>query len=645
MARVSGDLLIEQRVERGHPLDQERSDAVAGWVVERASASVREPGSGLTRDRQNTSQSAVMSRAAKRRRLTAEGKVACLQTVSGPILLSSDVRPKNLAEMRVMRNEEMPQDFTFQFSIPAPSGALPVSLKVGTSLMFVGANGGGKTRLAVLIEQVMGARSHRISAHRALTLNPGVAKIPERLALAGLRTGHGHESADLAHRSGRRWHGKEAVALLNDFDYLIQALFAEQTNRALNTHRRNRADDHTKAQPTNLERLADIWHRLLPHRRLHVTGDDIQVSIPESTARYAASEMSDGERAIFYMIGQALTADANSLLIIDEPELHVHRSIMARLWDEIEAARHDCAFIYITHDLEFAASRTAQKFVIRAYDPTPHWTIETVPPNTGFSEELTTLILGTRRPILFVEGGDTSLDLPLYRACYPEWTVIPRGSCEEVLHSVATMRRNKDLTRVTCAGLVDADDYGPDEAKALADEGVAVLPVSELENLIALPSISRAILEHEGFTGETLQCRLDDIKKQLFDFFAKPGVVENAVLRYCKRRIDRALKRVELRATNEADLAAEYAKCVSGLNIQEIADRRRNQISAAVDAADLPALLAFCDNKGVLAVAALVLKTTRKDAFEGWLTRVLTNDSAPAIVAAVRKILPEIAQT
>jgi ABC-type uncharacterized transport system ATPase subunit len=534
----------------------------------------------------------------------------------------------------------------FTFSIPAPTGALPISIEVGASAIFVGANGGGKTRLAVLIESNVGAQAHRISAHRALTLNPDVAKISERQALAGLRTGYKNENATVGHRSGQRWHSKEATSLLNDFDYLLQALFAEQTNKTLRTHERNRAGDHTRAEPTNFERLMEIWNRLLPHRRLYISGDDIQVSIPVSATRYPASEMSDGERAIFYMIGQALTADTNSLLIVDEPELHVHRSIMAQLWDELEAFRQDCAFIYITHDLEFAAARAAQKFVIHAYDPAPRWTIETVPQDTGFSEELTTLILGARKPILFVEGGDTSLDLPLYRACYPEWTVIPRGSCEEVLHSVVTMRRNKDLTRVTCAGLVDADDYLPEEAEALGSHGIAILPVSEIENLILLPSISRAILEHEGFSGADVQSRLDEIARNIFGMLENPTTLDKVILRHCKRRIDRALKRVDLSAaTNEAGLAAEFSKGIAAVDIQQIAHTRRKQIQDAVNAADLRALLALFDNKGMFAVAASKLKSTPKDAFDGWLTRVLANGKAPKLVASFRAILPKIEAT
>ena len=74
-----------------------------------------------------------------------------------------------------------------------------MSMPSGTSLVFVGANGGGKTRLAVHIEQALQLKAHRISAHRALTLNPNVAKISEKEALMGLRTGYPNEKAEVGH--------------------------------------------------------------------------------------------------------------------------------------------------------------------------------------------------------------------------------------------------------------------------------------------------------------------------------------------------------------------------------------------------------------------------------------------------------------
>jgi hypothetical protein len=130
--------------------------------------------------------------------------------------------------------------------------------------------------------------------------------------------------------------------LLNDYDFLVQALFAEQANTSLVTHKNARAGSTVPPSLTKFETLIGIWDRVLPHRQLQITGDDIQASVTGSSEQYAAADLSDGERAIFYLVGQTLAAAPDSLIIFDEPELHIHRSIMSRLWDELEAARPDC---------------------------------------------------------------------------------------------------------------------------------------------------------------------------------------------------------------------------------------------------------------------------------------------------------------
>jgi hypothetical protein len=530
----------------------------------------------------------------------------------------------------------------FQFSIPTDGDPETISVESGASVIFVGANGGGKTRLAVHIEKTLGLKGHRISAHRALSLNPSVVKISEKLALAGLRTGHAHGEANLGNRQGSRWQSNEATSLLNDFDYLVQALFAEQTNQSLETHKKARRGEHIKPEPTKFERLIEIWERLLPHRKLHITGDNIEVSVTGSDVKYSASDMSDGERAIFYMIGQTLSADSNSAVIIDEPELHVHRSIMAKLWDELEASRSDCAFVFITHDLEFAALRAAQKYVILKFEPTPRWNIEAVPEDTGFSEELTTLILGSRRPVLFVEGTESSLDSAIYRCCFPDWTVICRGSCEAVIHSVTTMRKNSAFTRITCAGIVDADAYEADEVDMLKTLGIGVLPVAEIENLILLPAVSRAIAESEGYKDAELDKVLKALKDAVFAF-VKQREIEAAAVRYCRWRIDRVLKKIDLSsATTVEDISKEYAKRTAAIDIDNLAKTASARIEEAIKADDLQKLLASYDNKGLMALASTHLKNSKVDAFTSWLTRVLRNLKVPDLVTAIQKELPKI---
>jgi hypothetical protein len=341
------------------------------------------------------------------------------------------------------------------------------------------------------------------------------------------------------------------------------------------------------------------------------------------------------------MIGQVLVAEADQVLIVDEPELHVHRSIMSKLWDELEAVRPDCAFVFITHDLEFAAARAAQKFVIRDYDPAPRWTIDDVPEDTGFDEDLATLILGSRRPILFVEGDRSSLDLALYRCCYPDWTVVPRSSCTEVIHAVVTMRANANLTRITCSGIVDADHHDDDDRNYLRDLGIETLPVSEIENVVLLPAVSRAIAESEGFSGEELEQRIAALADDIFKSVDSEEAIEKVAVRYSKRRIDRILKKLDLSGARTADeIENEYKKRTGELDVRGLTERFKDEIRRAIAERDLSQLLTLYDNKGLMALAASKLKSCRQKDFESWLTRTLRNRTAPGVVEAIVRHLP-----
>ena len=533
----------------------------------------------------------------------------------------------------------------FKFSIPSKQGPKEISLEAGASAFFCGANGSGKTRLAVYIEENQGLNAHRISAHRALTLNPHVVKIPEKTALARMRVGRNSVpvSQAVVHRRGSRWGSKAAVSLLNDFDPLVQALYAEQSNTALKSHKRARAGDFGHVEATKFELLCYVWERLLPKRSLVVSGDDIRVSISGTDSTFSASEMSDGERAIFYLIGQALLAKEESLLIIDEPELHVHRSIMAKLWDELESVRSDCAFVFITHDLEFAAARVGQKFVIREFGPGQNWEIERVVGDTGFGEELESLILGSRHRVIFVEGTGSSLDCALYRCCFPNQLVVPRGSCEDVIHAVTSMRNNASLTRLECSGIVDADDLNQEEIERLGRLGIAVLPVAEIENIVLMPEVSRAIAEHDGFTGEELEGLMSALESKVFKFVMAPSHIDRAVARYCKRRVYRLLRSIDLGKNSSINgIVANYKNKTSGFDLGSIAADAKATIERTVKDRDIRCLLSCFDNKGLLALAARHLKNTKRDKFESWLVRVLKSDAAGDIAKAIRSCIPEL---
>ena len=157
-----------------------------------------------------------------------------------------------------------------------------------------------------------------------------------------------------------------------------------------------------------------------------------------------------------------------------------------------------------------------------------------------------------------------------------------------------------------------------------------------------LPSVSRAIAESEGYKEEELASVLKALKDAVYASVTQREI-EAAAVRYCRRRIDRVLKKIDLSgAPTVADIDKEYATQTRSLDIDTIAKTASGRIVEAIKADNLPKLLANYDNKGLMALASKHLKRSKVDAFTSWLTRVLRNASVPDLLAAIQKELPKL---
>ena len=525
-----------------------------------------------------------------------------------------------------------------------------LTLEAGKTTIIIGANGSGKTRLAVYLEEQLEEKAHRIAAHRALNLNPDVNKISELKAKMNLIYGAEWDGISIAYRKSRRWNNKAPTALLDDFDCLLQYLFAQQNNLAVENHQKRNLGEEITNSKAKLDILQEVWERLLPLKKLHITADDIRVSsIGIESADYSASEMSDGERAVFYILGQVLSANEGSILIFDEPELHIHKSIISNLWDEIEKLRPDCSFLMITHDIEFAATRVAKKYVIRNYYSDPAWDISEIP-DIELDEQTITLILGSRKPILFVEGEKTSLDMETYRLCYPEWTVIPKGACKDVIQAVSSLRKlNEDMPilNIKCAGIVDRDTRDSSQIQELEEQGIKVLQCSEIENIFSLSSVVHEVLKIEGFNGNELNNKKEQFKGRLLDYIKNDlsdDKLEKFVVKRIHRRIDNYLKNIDLSNTqNSNEMKSKLTSEVVALTdskINEWISEMKDEIQGCINNQDIDRLLYIYENKGLLNETALILKSTRKPDFENWLMRQLKVPNS-SILQAIKAVLPK----
>lgn len=199
--------------------------------------------------------------------------------------------------------------------------------------------------------------------------------------------------------------------------------------------------------------------------------------------------MSDGERVVFYLIGQCLAAPQDGIIVIDEPELHLHKSVQTPLWTEIEGLRPDCLFVYLTHDVDFAAAKeSAKKIWLKSFDG-EHWDWELFSHSHDIPEDLLLEILGSRKPVVFVEGVVGSYDSALYSVVLRNFLVIPVGSCTQVIQSVKALKANSQLHHLNVYGIVDRDRRVPAEIQKLEAGSIFTLEVAEVENLFCVREV------------------------------------------------------------------------------------------------------------------------------------------------------------
>jgi len=526
-------------------------------------------------------------------------------------------------------------------SIRSAGGGALLSFEPGQSLIFVGANGSGKTRLGVYIEKMLPARAvQRVAAQKSLDLSDEISLVSLERADNTLR--FGRSDGNPAMKDTIRWGSKPATHLLRDFDALLQTLFADHNRIATDHLRRRKATPDIPVPTTKLDQLKAIWEELLPHRSLEILEASLTVR-PESSISlrsYPASNMSDGERAIFYFLGQCLLAPEKGVIIIDEPESHIHKAILGLLWDAIEDARPDCSFVYITHDVDFAATHAAaDKYFIRSYNHQPQtWDLEKLPEDTGLPEQVVVEIVGSRKPILFVEGDGGSLDLTVYRNLYSTFTIVPVGSCEAVIHSVASFKKRSTLHRLEVRGLIDADDRGSTDLTELRSRDVYVLPVAEVENLLLLPDVFLALAE--VLICIDLPALLESLRREV----AKVAMenLELVSARYTARQIDRRLKRVTLSTKDLASLQTTYQKEIATINAAKIFNSFRQKLEDRIQSADLPGILQLYKNDGLVALPARLFGLRDQKQFLEKLARILGGESGVKVRRELSNAVPKI---
>jgi energy-coupling factor transporter ATP-binding protein EcfA2 len=424
-------------------------------------------------------------------------------------------------------------------------------LECQTSIVVIGPNGAGKSRLGAWIEMEgpQKERVHRITAQRSIAFPESTSPISMQAAREDFHWAKIPANWDRATfeknktslRTQSRYGGQISNAItapLNDINKLITLLFSENYTALLKRENEERKSGTLLPPPDTLIRqVQNLWEQLLPHRQLIISSGDVQAQpiVTESgyiSAPYPAKAMSDGERVIFYLIGQCLCAPANAIILVDEPEIHLHKAIQDTMWNSIEKARTDCTFIYLTHDLTFATDRIgATKVCLTEYSNNEFSWFE-IESQAGIPDDVFFEVLGSRKPVLFVEGTSGSIDIELYQLAYPDFTIKPAGGCSNVISATKAFRDLTDLHNLRCFGLIDRDYLEPDQIAAYERNGIYTPNVAEVENLFLIPEL---ILEVAKQLILEEQDTLSKVKKFIATMFERE--IQSHVMKVTHQRI------------------------------------------------------------------------------------------------------------
>ena len=427
--------------------------------------------------------------------------------------------------------------------------SIKLTLKSGNPLFIVGPNGSGKSALIQrFVSENRGNRVKWIAAHRQTWFDSGNINITPASRKEYETRKQRYDTVNEA-----RW--KDLRAEQNLSAILFDLDDKENTvNRYIARHVRNQDIPKAREISTELPSPFDQINELLALGTLTITLEhsvarNLLARHPQGDP-FSIAEMSDGERNAMIIAAHVITAKPGTVLLIDEPERHLHRSIIQPFLSALFALRReDCTFIIATHEIALpVANPEARVLMLRSCQWSGGqciaWEADILETNSGLPDELTLpedlklAILGSRKRILFVEGKFGSLDFPLYTALFPGLSVVPKGSCVEVQKAVLGLRGSQDIHHVQAFGLIDRDNRTNENVNELAEKGIFALEVYSVEALYYCSDAIAAVAHRQADSlGVDANELIKAARQKAFEVLRNRDLAERMTAWRCERQV------------------------------------------------------------------------------------------------------------
>lgn len=478
----------------------------------------------------------------------------------------------------------------FQLTIPTPGGApVDVTLDVGQTLFVLGANGTGKSSLMQRLNRVHGANTRWVSAHRQNWFDSDSINLSPQS-----KRDHAQNIRNYDFEETARW--RDAYAAQRPNIAIYELVEAENVDSRAIAKAARVDDSQLVKQLAEKDAPIEIINELLKASNLPIQlslHENEQVMASKSgSSPYSIAHLSDGERNALLIAANVLTAKSGSLILVDEPERHLHRSIISPLLTQLFRKRKDCAFIVSTHDIVLPLDNPSARTVLLrgcnyAGGTVAGWDTDVVPASSDLDDALKADILGARKKILFVEGTSQSLDQPLYSLVFCEVSVIGKSSSRDVEHMVRAIRGAENLHWLRVFGIVDSDGRPQEEISKLKNDGIYGVPAYSVEALYYHPEIQGRIAQrHCAVIGGNAEDRITNARQQ-----ALAAIDEHAV-RMSQKVAEKTIRGDVLKQLPGKHEIEKTKPINIDIDTAAVVGAEHTRLKAAVAANDLAGLIA-----------------------------------------------------
>lgn len=219
-------------------------------------------------------------------------------------------------------------------------------------------------------------------------------------------------------------------------------------------------------------------------------------------------------------------------------------------------------------------------------------------------------LLGSRKPILFCEGTNSSLDINLYRRLFPNYTVIGVEGHLQVINYTRAFNSSCRIHNNSAIGIIDGDYHTEDEKRKWLSDKIYCTEAQEIENLLCDNILLQCAKKQFCCTEEMLVSAKEKLFTKLKDDFEKQCV------EYATQRINEYFKSNMLKKQKDADsLKSNLEELIksSELNVEHLIEERKALLQNILDDKDYDLGIKSYNNKGLIALIPCEIEKDYKE--------------------------------